>query len=154
MRSTMLSIGIFLIIAAVGLAAYFWGFGFSGQGRRATLTVAGHAFDIEVRDTAAGRAQGLSGRESLGENEGMLFLFGSPDNYGFWMKDMQFPIDIIWIREGNVVGITERAAPEPGKNMFRLTVYHPPTPADAALEIGAGVAARYGIKAGDAVEVR
>lgn len=57
----------------------------------------------EVVDTPASRAQGLSGRKTLGEKEGMLFVFEQPGRYGFWMKDMLFPIDIMWINDDGIV---------------------------------------------------
>lgn len=62
----------------------------------------------EVVDTPASRAQGLSGREDLSARRGMLFVFEHPGKYGFWMKDMLFPIDIIWISEDGVVVHIER----------------------------------------------
>ena len=53
--------------------------------------------NIEISDTKAKREQGLSGKEGLAENEGMLFVFEKEGYYGFWMKDMNFPIDIAWL---------------------------------------------------------
>jgi len=152
MKPNMISLGIIIVFAAV-LVVYFGGFGFDTAGRRATLTIGGRIFNIEVRDTAAGRSQGLSGREALGENEGMLFTFGSPGDYGFWMKDMKFPIDIVWIRDGKVVGVTEDVPPEPEKTMLSLTSYYPPSPADTVLELRAGAVADYGIAAGNKVTI-
>ena len=54
---------------------------------------------VEVAATAETRSKGLSGRGSLEEGTGMLFIFDSPAQYGFWMKDMNFAIDIVWIDE-------------------------------------------------------
>jgi uncharacterized membrane protein (UPF0127 family) len=72
--------------------------------------------NVEVVDTEAARTLGLSGkiaRENdplglgLGGNEGMLFVFEREGNYGFWMKDMNFPIDIIWIDKDKKITHTE-----------------------------------------------
>src|SRR3989344_4302445 len=66
-------------------------------------TTLGDKKSIEIGDEEAERAQGLSGRKSLAENEGMLFVFGGKDvKPAFWMKDMLMPIDIIWINDRKV----------------------------------------------------
>lgn len=52
---------------------------------------------VEIADDVLERSRGLSGRESLPENQGMLFVFGNADFHGIWMKEMFFPIDIVWI---------------------------------------------------------
>lgn len=150
----MFATGIIFICIAVGIAAHYGLLGFPSRGEQIKLVIDGHAFSVEVRDTPAGRAQGLSGKDSLGENEGMLFKFNTPGDYGFWMKDMKFPIDMVWIVGGKVVDVTKNAVPEPQKSMFSLTVYHPPVAVDTILEINAGEAERYGIKAGSIVEMQ
>src|SRR3989344_8800209 len=58
------------------------------------LKMGGVTLNIEVADTDPERVQGLSGRDGLEDNEGLLFVFGREDYYGIWMKDMNFPIDI------------------------------------------------------------
>lgn len=73
----------------------------------------GDTIDAEVVSTNLAREEGLSGRNSLSKNRGLLFVFPSPGTFSFWMKDMNFPIDIIWINEkGIVVDIMENAKPE------------------------------------------
>ena len=112
-----------------------------------------HEFMVEVADTIVSRTRGLSGRAGLKENEGMLFVFGSPDMHGFWMKDMKFPIDIVWIRGEKIVGFAENTMPEPGKSLLNLRVYYSPEPADRVLEIKAGLVEKFGLKIGDTVRV-
>ena len=51
----------------------------------------------DIANTPERRAEGLSGRKTLPEGTGMFFIFDKPDWYGFWMKNMNFAIDIIWI---------------------------------------------------------
>jgi uncharacterized membrane protein (UPF0127 family) len=63
------------------------------------VIIAGVRLSVEVADTPAERGRGLSGREMLPENSGMLFVFDTPGRYGFWMYGMKFPLDIIWIDE-------------------------------------------------------
>lgn len=115
----------------------------------ARITVGGAEFAVEVADTAYTRMQGLSGREELPEGRGMLFLFNPPERAGFWMKDMKFPIDIVWISGGRVVGVEESVSPDDNPSR---TVYYPPAPVDRVLEIPAGSAATAGITAGSVVE--
>jgi len=68
---------------------------------------------VEVSDTSILRTRGLSGRKSLKEGRGMLFVFDKLAKYGFWMKDMNFPIDIVWI-DGlkQVIGAESNISPE------------------------------------------
>ncbi len=126
--------GIGLVVALGIVSAYFFGFT-QPSPRRAAVKIGDREFAAEVADTPARRAKGLSGRASLPENEGMLFVFEEPGNHGFWMKDMKFAIDIIWIKGDKIVGLTENAEPEPQKSVLGLTVYYPPEPVDKVLEI-------------------
>jgi len=73
----------------------------------------------EVADTEKKRRVGLSGRESLKEGQGMLFIFDNEDKHGIWMRDMNFPIDIAWIDEElNIVDIKSSAEPESYPEVF------------------------------------
>lgn len=120
----------------------------------ATLTIASATLSVEIADTPLARIQGLSGRSSLKSDEGMLFLFSRAGKYGFWMKGMQFPIDIVWIREGHVLGVTQDVSLNSQNSVFSLPVYYPPGPVDMVLEINAGRAAALGISAGDSVSLQ
>ena len=80
------------------------------------------------------RMRGLSGRESLPPDSGMLFIFPESDRYGFWMKDTKFPIDIIWINDAwLVVDVTKNATPASFPTIFK-----PTTPVRYVLEMPAG----------------
>src|SRR3989344_6207881 len=103
---------------------------------------AGQDIKVEIADEAEEQIEGLSGREGLGENEGMLFVFENPGRYSFWMKDMNFPIDIIWLDAGmKVIYIKEDARPEDGEANFG-----PDTESKYVLEAPAGLAAGSGGK--------
>ena len=106
---------------------------------------------VDVVDTPELRARGLSGRPGLAPEEGMLFLFEAPRIQSFWMKDMRFEIDILWIRDGRIVGITPNV-PLP-KSPRELPRYPSPVPCDVVLEIRAGAARRWGLLLGDSVRV-
>ena len=101
-----------------------------------------------ARDEAALR-KGLSGRIRLGPDQGMLFVFPKPERYRFWMPDMHFPIDIIWIVDGKIIGIHHSVPPE--SNPASPRFYRPPKPAQYVLEVNAGFAKNKNVKAGDSV---
>lgn len=102
---------------------------------------------VTLAASAAVRERGLSGTAGLGESEGMLFLFEYPGRMAFWMKDMRFPIDIIWIgSDWKVVDITHDLAPETYPQTFS-----PLSDAQYVLEVNAGFAERHGIAVGRSV---
>lgn len=109
------------------------------------LKIGNRTILVEIVKTEPARAKGLSGRKALPENSGMLFVFDQPDFYHFWMKEMNFPIDIIWLDENkNIVDITANLATStyPKTVTSRL-------PAKYVLELNAGWANKNGLKIGD-----
>jgi len=116
----------------------------------AEVTIGIHRVQVEVADTPERRSRGLSGRASLAEGRGMIFPYARADRHGFWMYDMHFDIDIIWIRGDRIVDVTSRA---PHDSPDELPVYRPREPADLVLEVPAGTADRLGWKIGDRVTV-
>jgi uncharacterized membrane protein (UPF0127 family) len=115
-----------------------------------TLLVGEMEILAEVADTEEKITQGLSGRDSLKENEGMYFILGEKKSVTFWMKGMQFPIDIIWIDSGEIIGIVKNA-PIPKGNI--TPTFSSPSPVTHVLEINAGLTSKYNIQAGDSVTV-
>lgn len=108
--------------------------------------------NIEVADTAAKRAQGLSGRESLASGSGMLFVFESSKKYQFWMKGMKFPLDFVFIREGKVADLIRNVPPPlPNQADSTLNVYEPVAQIDMMLEVNAGFIDANNIKIGNQV---
>lgn len=104
---------------------------------------------VSVADTEEERIKGLSGVESLKEQEGKLFIFDSESWHGIWMKDMLMPIDIIWINnQGNVVHIEENVMPD-----SYPTIYSSPVPARFVLEVSAFFVNTFNIKVGDKVTI-
>ncbi len=99
---------------------------------------------IELADTELKRQQGLSGRDKLAEDTGMLFIFDEPKTYGFWMKDMRFAIDIIWLDSNwQVIGLSQNISP----STYPISFY-PPKPAQYVLEVNAGWVAQNNIATG------
>ncbi len=115
------------------------------------VKIAGQNIKVDLALTSAVQAQGLSGRASLAEDQGMLFIFDTAGNYPFWMKDMNFAIDIIWLSEDlKVIYIKKDARPElfpetygPNKSM-KNTKY--------VLEVVSGFAEKNNLKVGDKIE--
>jgi PST family polysaccharide transporter len=101
-----------------------------------------------VKDTEAIN-RGLSGRDALAPENGMLFMFPKPKKYRFWMRGMRFPIDIIWIRDNTVVGVTANITPE--FNVSSPRFYYAPQKSNYVLEVAAGLAAKKNISVGDHV---
>ena len=111
------------------------------------LAIGETSYELLVADTPAQQIQGLSGHPGLKENEGMLFIFSDSEERSFWMKDMNFPLDIIWIDETKrVAGFVENATPESFPEMFNSEV-----PVQYVLEVNAGDVAKKGIEVGDTV---
>ena len=81
----------------------------------------------------------------------MLFVFNELDRHSFWMKDMQFPIDIFWIQGDRIVDI-RYSVPPPADENTPLTVYYPQEAANFVLETNAGFAEKESIQIGDTIE--
>jgi uncharacterized protein len=119
----------------------------------AEITVGGVPLTVELAYQPADRALGLGYREGLAAGTGMLFLFEGPAPRSFWMRGMQFCIDIIWIENGVIQGAAESVCPEPpGTTDADLTSYVSPVPVTYVLEVPAGWLDTYGLGAGTPVE--
>lgn len=107
---------------------------------------------IVIADTDQTRAQGLSGRERLLDTQGMLFNFRGTNvvRPAFWMKDMKFDLDLIWLKDRRVIGITPNVL-APKNPTDSLPNYSPPSDIDMVLEVNAGWADQHGIKVGDEI---
>ncbi len=112
------------------------------------VTIGGETIKVELAETPAERAQGLSGRKNLAGDTGLLFIFEKPGHYPFWMKDMNFPIDIIWISRNNqIVFIEKTATRESYPKNFGGEVE-----SSYVLEVVAGFADKHNLAIGDQVE--
>ena len=127
----LLVLSLFLISARCNRAGDF------GKYNQATIEIAGKK---------------LGGRSELSDAQGMLFLMGSTDKHSFWMKDVTFPIDIIWILDDKVAEVTHNVMPQPGAQDSELITYPAHIPVNKVLEVKSGWAATNGIKPGDVVK--
>ena len=111
-------------------------------------------FPVELADSPDKRIRGLSGRASLDARTGMLFIFEKPERFRFWMREMEIPLDIVWIGSNcEVVDVSEDVPfPAPETPLDELPRYSPESRAKFVLEINAGEAADLGLGIGDKVE--
>jgi uncharacterized protein len=105
---------------------------------------------VDVADTPEAREQGLMARSSLEKEQGMFFIFDEEGIYPFWMKNMLFAIDIIWLdKSARVVHVASNVPP---CTQQPCTVYTPAAKAMYVLEIPAGDTALHGIIIGDTLK--
>ncbi|MBP9869161.1 DUF192 domain-containing protein [Patescibacteria group bacterium] len=145
----LLPVGAALIVLAVIVYWFFIAVPVAASPVR--LMVDEHVFSVEIADTPQKQIRGLSGRPSLAEGQGMLFLFGEEAIHGMWMPNMKFDIDILWILDGKVVEIATLPAPTL-KNPVPAR-YTPQETAKWVLELPAGTAQKQGISVGSEVKL-
>lgn len=102
------------------------------------------SFRVEIADDVQERAVGLMNRESLPKLSGMLFVYERPQSLAFWMRNTLIPLDMIFVEpNGRIASIKANAIPldetaiEGGDGLTHV------------LEIGGGLAAKFGISVGD-----
>lgn len=144
----LIAFGIIIIVFVV-LKIYFW---IAEPVALKKVEIGGQIISVMVADTPALRYKGLSGTDLTASKQGMLFIFPTSDYYTFVMRDMDYPIDIIWIKDGEIVEIAPNLAPEKGVLENQLTRYPPRLPATHVLEVPAGFVAEHNIKIGDTVK--
>jgi uncharacterized membrane protein (UPF0127 family) len=138
LRSSLATVAAFLLLTFGALA---------DDGHLIIATAQGdHAFNIEVVDTDAGRAQGLMFRTALAPDAGMLFDFKESRQVSFWMQNTLIPLDMLFIRhDGTIANIQVNAKP------LDPTSIPSDGPVEFVLEIAGGRSVELGIKAGDTV---
>jgi uncharacterized membrane protein (UPF0127 family) len=132
-----------LVVSVLAFGAYLR----ESRPPRGTLVMGGMVLRAEVVETPQAVEKGLSGRQSLAPDAAMLFTFDEAKAWCFWMKDMAFSLDIIWLDDSKrIVAIAPNLAPETYPQD-----YCPPKPARYVVEVNAGTAAQLGLKPGDQV---
>lgn len=139
---------VFLILFS---SLVFFVFNNKGGSAQRTVEINGQEITVDIADSPGERQQGLSGRPALPENHGMLFIFPNKQVRSFWMPNMNFPLDMIWINDNQVVNITKNAPPGGDNPSERFSSE---LPVNYVLEVNAGFADRHNIKAGDKVNIK
>lgn len=117
----------------------------------ARVEIMGVVFDVQVVRELDEQVKGLSGREGLGEGCGMLFVYDTSEIRSFWMKDMNFALDIIFINDEVVVDVVENLpAPTEGEEPVS---YEPKKECDMVLEVRAGIIEERGIRVSDRIDI-
>jgi len=140
---------IFLVVFVVAffglkLWQYHW--------PEADIVVGGEALHVQVARTDYHMQKGLGGRASLGDKHGMIFLFDYRDQHAIVMRDMEFPIDIVWVDQGVVVDIAPSVPIEPGVAESQLKKYRPRIKANVVIELPAGWVEKHDLRIGDTVK--
>lgn len=154
MKKVLLVFTLLLIVAGAMLFTQKYlkeGGKLSFAKKTSTITIGDHSFKVTTATSQQEREIGLSKTKSLSQDQGMIFLFEKPDYYSFWMKNMKFPVDIIYINKDAIVTIKNNAQP-PKDNKESPIIYTPTAPADRILEIQAGLSEKYNFKNGDRIK--
>ena|SRR5579872_1498036 len=117
------------------------------------VTIDNHTFSVELAKTAKEQEQGLSGRNAVPQDQGMLFVFNNAAEYPFWMKGMKIPLDMIFIKNNKIVTIFQNVPVPKDPIATNLPVYYPTQPVNYVLELNAGQAKAYNFQNGDDVKV-
>lgn len=154
MKQTVFLIGA-IIVAAIIIYFYYYNIAYTvfsplpKTAKITTVVINTAIIPVEIAQGMRAVQKGLSGRTALDADKGMLFIFSSAARYGFWMPNMRFPIDIIWMNNGKVVDISHDVSND--FNLLKPRLYRPTEPAQYVLEVNAGFARKKRIKIGDAV---
>ncbi|MCX6779743.1 MAG: DUF192 domain-containing protein [Candidatus Magasanikbacteria bacterium] len=120
---------------------------------KAQVTINNRALNVLVSDNIKHWVKGLGGRKDLGEYDGMIFLFPSAVQHVFVMRDMQFPIDIIWIKDNKIVDMAPNVPLDPVTTEAELTPYAARDISNSVLELKAGSMDNLHLKIGDNVQI-
>ena len=142
----LLGIAVVLLLFVVIVIALL-----SRNETQTSVAVGDTKFNVEVAKTDEERQIGLSETDVLGETDEMLFVFDQPDYYSFWMRDMKFPIDIIYLTGDRVNTVIKNASPSP--NNENLLIYQPKEKSDIVFEVNAGIADKYNITEGTTLDI-
>ena len=110
-----------------------------------SVRIGSGVYHLQVADNHVELTQGLSGVSDLRDDGGLLMKFHTDDTWGIWMKDMEVPLDIIWLdKDKRVVYTVKNASPE----LSTSVIFKPKVPARYVLELTKGSVDKAGIKTG------
>ncbi|MDP2812778.1 MAG: DUF192 domain-containing protein [bacterium] len=117
------------------------------------VLVKNQVFIVDLAKNSSEWRQGLSGRDKLAENEAMLFIFPDYRQPHFWMKDMNFSLDILWIKDTEIVDFDENLSPLPKNgDILGAEKFSPDSLVNKVLEVPAGTVDRLNIQKGDIIK--
>ena len=136
-----------LVVALVLKAYYAW------YWPKLNISIGNKEYKVLAATNYSHWQKGLGGRNSLKRSDGMIFVFKNQEQHTIVMRDMEFPIDILWIKNSEIVDIAPDVPAEPGVEEGQLTRYQARLPSDIVVEFPAGVIKRDGIKIGDKFKI-
>lgn len=150
---------VIIFIGAVLVAVSFYFLFLDPTSKKIILN--NHTLHVLVANTPEERYRGLSDRHSLSPYDGMLFTYiGSlpndpvdPSFLTIVMREMNFPIDIVWVSRGIIVDIVQNAPPERGVDEDKLRRFESRVPAQVIIELPVGGVQKYGLKIGSEVSL-
>ncbi len=142
---------IIIFLVLVGLALFFVNFG-KQNNKYPTIIIENKTFLLDVAKSAQEQEIGLAKYNKLPQNMAMLFPFSNYGYYSFWMKNMKFPIDIIYIKNNKIVDIFTNV-PNPKSENEKLKIYISKSKANYVLEINANLSKKYNFKIGSSVKI-
>ena len=142
----MITFAIIFVISfvVIRLMQFYWS--------DANIVLDGNRLNVLIARNAEQQYKGLSARDDLGEYDGMIFVYPNPFIIGVVMRDMRFPIDVVWFYDNKVVDIAPNLQLEPGVSNEDLRVYFPRDKANMFLELEAGWVEEHQLKIGDTLE--
>jgi len=150
MKKHKFKIVLFIVIAVLVYVFYYNFYRYSGT----TVNINGYVFKTDVVTSIVDMQKGLSGRETITDNQAMLFVYEDKNKRVFWMKDMNFNIDLLWIDDDQIVGYEkDMLAPAKDTPLDNLKRYSSNAKVNKVLEIKAGLIDKLNIKIGDKVNI-
>ena len=105
--------------------------------------------NVYLADSSTEHTAGLGNRAALQPGQGMVFVFPDSKIQTFWMKDTSFPIDIVWVQDGVVMGVEPNIQPEAKQTLLSdYKLYSSKLPVNMVIELPAGFTANNGIASG------
>src|SRR3989338_2360831 len=137
----------FILLMLLGIGVIFLKFVYKWE-NLSQAVINGHNIKLLMADTPSKRNRGLSFRDSLPRDSGMLFIFEKKDIYSFWMNEMKFPLDFLWINGETIVDLSENIQVYSDGG---ITTIEPSESVNKVLEFNSGVIKEYAIKKGDKI---
>jgi len=143
---------VILFIAAVVLGALLFRV-LTSQPRQIPVYLPdGTVFIVDVALNQSEKVLGLSSRDSIRSKEGMLINYGRPDLHTVWLEDMFFSVDVVWLLDNQIVGITKDVPPERERVQTERYIYRAPTKANQVLQLPTGTVDWYDLEVGQVIE--
>jgi uncharacterized membrane protein (UPF0127 family) len=143
---------LFIIVSILVIIGILWNYPMvtntsSDPSVATNVQIGERLYTAELAVTPQERARGLSGRRDISSSHAMVFVFDEPGLYGFWMNDMNFPIDILWVRNNTVVHVEKNVS-----HLSPTIVYTPEVEATEVIEVVSGQSEEHGFGVGTKVE--